>query len=161
MNPALTRLAQAAIVLALIGSVVVQAMILPAIYRDLHDAPPFARATFVTLLGLGILGLQIFAVCTTRLLSQVSARTVLCTTSFREVDVIAWSLVGVALSLAGIAFLLAPGGVAPGIVGLIGGAALVVATMALLTRVLKGLLRQAIAQETEVVALRGELGEVI
>ena len=161
MSPLLTRAAQAAIVLALLGSVVVQAMILPAIYRDLADAPPAAGVAFVGLLALGILALQVFAVCVWRLLSQVRTGTVFAEGAFRDVDVITWSLIVVAAVLVAIGLLLAPGGVAPGVVGLIGGAAVVIGGVALLVRVMKGLLRQAVAREHEVVGLRAELGEVI
>ena len=161
MSPLLTRAAQAAIAVALLGSVVVQAMILPAIYRDLADAPPAARATFVGLLGLGILALQVFAVCVWRLLSKVRTGSVFAEAAFRDVDVITWSLVAVAAVLVATGLLLAPGDVAPGVVGLIGGAAVVIGGVALLVRVMKGLLRQAIAREREVVGLRAELGEVI
>lgn len=161
MSPLLTRLAQAAIALALAGSIIVQAMILPAIYRDLADATPPARATFVGLLGLGILALQLFAVCVWRLLSKVRTETVFAEGAFRDVDVITWALVALALLLVAIGVLLAPGEVAPGVVGLIGGAAVVIGGVALLVRVMKGLLQQAIAREREVVGLRAELGEVI
>ncbi|KSU56020.1 DUF2975 domain-containing protein [Microbacterium enclense] len=161
MSPLLTRAAQAAIAVALLGSVVVQAMILPAIYRDLADAPPAARATFVGLLGLGILALQVFAVCVWRLLSKVRTGSVFAEAAFRDVDVITWSLVAVAAVLVAVGLLLASGDVAPGVVGLIGGAAVVIGGVALLVRVMKGLLRQAIAREREVVGLRAELGEVI
>ncbi|MEV7826361.1 DUF2975 domain-containing protein [Microbacterium enclense] len=161
MSPLLTRAAQAAIALALLGSVVVQAMILPSIYRDLADAPPTARVTFVGLLGLGILALQVFAVCVWRLLSKVRTGSAFAEAAFRDVDVITWSLVVVAAVLVAIGLLLAPGDVAPGVVGLIGGAAVVIGGVALLVRVMKGLLRQAIAREREVVGLRAELGEVI
>ena len=161
MSLALTRTAQSVLALALAGSLVVQAMILPAIYRDLADAPPLPRTAFVALVGLGILSLQVFAVCVWRLLSKVREGTVFAEGAFRDVDVITGSLVVVVAVLAAIAALLAPGGAAPGVVGLIGGAALVFAGFALLVRVMKGLLRQAIAREKEVVGLRTELGEVI
>lgn len=161
MSPFLTRAAQTVIALALIGSVVVQAMILPAIYRDLADASPAARVTFVGLLGLGILALQVFAVCVWRLLSKARTGTVFTEAAFRDVDVITGSFVALAVVLAAIGLLLAPGDVAPGVVGLIGGAVVVIAGVALLVRVMKGLLRQAIAREREVVGLRAELGEVI
>jgi uncharacterized membrane protein YkvA (DUF1232 family) len=161
MSPFLTRAAQTVIALALIGSVVVQAMILPAIYRDLADASPAARVTFVGLLGLGILALQVFAVCVWRLLSKARTGTVFTEAAFRDVDVITGSFVALAVVLAAIGLLLAPGDVAPGVVGLIGGAVVVIAGVALLVRVMKGLLRQAITREREVVGLRAELGEVI
>lgn len=161
MSPVIIRAAQTVIALALLGSIVVQAVILPAIYRDLAGTPPLSRVTFVVLLGLGILALQVFAVCVWRLLSKVREGTVFAEGAFRDVDVITGSLVAIVTVLVTVGVMLAPGGVAPGVVGLIGGAAMVFAGVALLVRVMKGLLRQAIAREREVVGLRTELGEVI
>ncbi|WP_144794229.1 DUF2975 domain-containing protein [Microbacterium paludicola] len=77
--------------------------------------------------------------------------------------VIALALLGgVAAVLAlAFAFVLAPTSVAPGIVALVCGAALVLGGMALLVFVMKALLRQAIDRENEAQTLRTELGEVI
>ena len=50
---------------------------------------------------------------------------------------------------------------APGIVGLICGAALVIAGVALIVLVLRMLLAQAVAREVEAQRLRTELNEVI
>ena len=60
-----------------------------------------------------------------------------------------------------LAVLLAPGGTAPGIVGLICGFALAIAGVALVVLVLRMLLAQAIARDVEVGQLRSELNEVI
>ena len=57
--------------------------------------------------------------------------------------------------------LLAPGQIAPGVVGLVCGAAWVLAGMALLVVVMRTLLAQAIARENEARMLRAELNEVI
>lgn len=107
------------------------------------------------------MGLRVFEVCVWRLLTKTRRGTVFAVASFREVDVIAWSLAATAGVLAALAAMLFPGGVAPGVVNLIGGAAVVVVGMVLLVLVLRSLLCQAIAREEEVVGLRGELGEVI
>ncbi|RWR16339.1 DUF2975 domain-containing protein [Microbacterium enclense] len=161
MNVMMTRAAQAAIALALAGSILVEGMILPAVYRDLEGTTPVLPAVFVGLLAVGVIALQVCGVCVWRLLSKTRRGVVFAETSFREVDVIAWSLATVAIVLAAIGIILAPGEIAPGVVGLICGAAVVMGGACLLVVVLRGLLRQAIASEGEILSLRGELGEVI
>ncbi len=161
MNAISTRAAQAAIAVALAGSILVEGIILPAMYRDLEGAPPVLRAVFVGLLAIGVIALQICGVCVWRLLSKTRRGVVFAESSFREVDTIAWSVATVAMVLAALAMILAPGEIAPGVVGLIGGAAVVMGGACLLVVVLRGLLRQAIASEGEIVSLRGELGDVI
>ena len=54
---------QVVIALALAGSVIAQALIVPAVWADLHDASPAGRVTFVVLLVLGLVTMQVFAVC--------------------------------------------------------------------------------------------------
>lgn len=156
-----TLVLQVVIALALAGSLVVQAFIIPAVWTDLQGAPPVSRITFVTLLALGVLTMQVFAVCVWQLLTRVREGSVFTESSFRYVDVIVWSISAAAVITFAIAVLLAPGGVAPGIVGLICGAALVLAGMALLVVVMKSLLRQAIDRDAEAATLRSELDEVV
>jgi len=60
-----------------------------------------------------------------------------------------------------LAVTLAPGSIAPGVVGLICGAALVLAGLCLLMIVMRHLLAQAIQREAEARALRAELDEVV
>ena len=64
------------IALALIGSVVVQVMIVPAIWLDLVGAPLPARITFVSIIVLGVVTMQVFAVCVWMLLTKVRRGTV-------------------------------------------------------------------------------------
>ncbi len=61
-----------------------------------------------------------------------------------------------------LAFVLAPGeAAAPGMILLIGGAATVIAGIALVVVVMRSLLMQAVAREAEASHLRAELDEVI
>lgn len=152
---------RAVIAFALIGSLIVQLMIVPAIWRDLDDAATAPRVTFVTLIVLIVVCMQIFGVCVWQLLTKVRRGSVFSSTSFRYVDTIIGSISAAAASTFATAVLLAPGGVAPGIVGLICGASLVLGGMALLVVVMKALLRQAIEREHEASALRSELNEMI
>ncbi|MBB2956202.1 DUF2975 domain-containing protein [Pseudoclavibacter helvolus] len=66
-----------------------------------------------------------------------------------------------ALTIFVLAVLLAPGSAAPGLIGLLCGAALVTAGGALLMVVMRMLLRLATQREAEALSLRGELDEVI
>lgn len=149
------------IALALAGSLVVQTFIVPAIWADLAGEVPWARITFVTLIVLGVVTMQVFAVCVWQLLTKVRKGSVFSESSFRYVDIIIWTIAAAAVLTFAMAVLLAPGSVAPGIVGLICGASLVLGGMALLVVVMKNLLRQAIEREAEASALRTELNEMV
>ncbi|GAA5037958.1 DUF2975 domain-containing protein [Microbacterium fluvii] len=149
------------IALALAGSLVVQTLIVPTIWADLDGAPPAPRIAFVTLIVLGVASLQVFAVCVWQLLTRVRRGSVFSESSFRYVDVITWAIVAAAVIVFAFAVLLAPGEVAPGAVGLVCGAALVLGGMALLVRVMRMLLRQAVDRDAEAKALQAELDEVV
>jgi hypothetical protein len=149
------------IALALAGSVVVQVMIVPAIWNDLVDASPATRITVVSIVALGVVAMQVFAVCVWMLLTRVRRGSVFSESSFRYVDVIVGAISAAAVLAVGMGVLLAQGEAAPGVVGLVCGAGLVLAGMALLVVVMKALLRQAIAREREATALRAELDEVV
>ena len=149
------------IALALVGSLVVQTFIVPAIWRDLVGVELWVRIIFVSIVILGVVTMQIFAICVWQLLTKVRRGSVFSEASFRYVDVIIWAIVTAAVLAFAMAVLLAPGGIAPGIVGLICGASLVLGGMALLVVVMKQLLRQAIDREHEAAALRSELNEVV
>lgn len=154
---------KAVIALSLIGSVAVQVMILPAVWRDMVDggAPLWARVTLVGIAALGILSMQVFAVCVWRLLTLVRRGSVFSEAAFGYVNVIIATFAVASVICLVLAVVLAPGGAAPGLVGLICGASLVLAGIALLVVVMRRLLIQATARESEVRALRSELDEVV
>lgn len=149
------------IALALAGSLIVQVFIVPAIWRDLEGSPLWGRITVVTLIVLGIVTMQIFAVCIWQLLTKVRTGSVFSPSSFVYVNIIIGSITVAAVIIFVMAVLLSFGETAPGIVGLICGAALVLGGMALLVVVMKTLLRQAIDREEEAAQLRSELNEVV
>ena len=149
------------IALALAGSLFVQTVIVPLIWIDLEGAVLWGRIAFVVIAVLGVATMQVFAVCVWQLLSKVRRGSVFSPSSFRYVDVIIGAVAAAAVLVFALAVVLAPGGTAPGIVGLISGAALVLAGMALLVVVMRTLLSQAIERENEATALRSELDEVI
>ncbi|WP_194421228.1 DUF2975 domain-containing protein [Microbacterium abyssi] len=149
------------IALALLGSLVVQTVIAPLMWIDLDGAPMWFRVSFVVVVILGVLTMQVFAVCVWMLLTKVRRGSIFQESSFRYVDVIIGAIGAAALLALTFAFVLAPTDIAPGVVGLVCGAALVLGGMALLVFVMKALLRQAIERENEAQKLRTELGEVI
>jgi hypothetical protein len=149
------------IALALAGSLVVQTVITPLLWIDLIDTPAWFRVSFVVIVVLGVASMQVFAVCVWMLLTKVRRGSIFQPSSFRLVNVIIGAMAAAALLILAFAFVLAPSAIAPGVVALVCGAALVMAGVALLVVVMKALLRQAIERENEAQTLRSELGEVI
>lgn len=148
--------------IALAGSLFVQAVMLPLLWIDLDEAPVAVRVPVVVIVFLGIVALQVIAVCVWRLLTLVRRGTVFSHASFRYVDIVIGAVVAGAVLTFGLAVTLAPGeAVAPGIVGLLCGLALVVGGVALLVYVLRTLLAQAVARDAEAQHLQAELDEVI
>ncbi|HEX5861983.1 MAG TPA: DUF2975 domain-containing protein [Nocardioides sp.] len=148
--------------LALAGSLFVQAVMVPLLWMDLDDAPAAVRIPVIVIVLLGIVTLQVVAVCVWRLLTMVRRGTVFSHAAFRYVDIIIGAVAAAAVLTFGLAVTLAPGeAVAPGIVGLICGMSLVVAGVALVILVQRMLLAQAVARDTEAQHLQAELDEVI
>lgn len=148
--------------IALLGSLVVQGVMVPLLWRDLDDAPTGLRLPLVVIIVLGIGCLQVIAVCLWRLLTMVRRGTVFSHAAFRYVDVVIGATGAGALLTFGVAVVLAPGdSAAPGTVGLICGVSLVVAGVALLVLVLRMLLVQAVAIDSRARHLQSELDEVI
>lgn len=150
------------IALALVGSVAVQALIVPLLWLDLAGEELWGRIAFVSIVVLGVGTLQVFGICVWLLLTKVRRGSIFSTSSFRYIDVIIGAILVAAALLWILAAILAPGSAAPGLVALIGGAGVVLAGVALLVVVMKALLRQAIDRDVEAQALRSELdNEVI
>lgn len=141
--------------LGLAGSLFVQAVLVPLLYLDLEGAPAPVRLQVVTIIALGIVAIQVVMVCTWRLVTLVGRDEVFSPLSFRYVDVISAAVATGALLLFWLGAVAAPGDeVAPGMVLLIGGAGGLALGAALVVRVMRALLRQA-------VEMRAELAEVI
>lgn len=137
------------LVFSLAGSLLVQFGILPLIWTDLASSTPGWRITAVVILGLWVLCLQVVAVCVWRLVSMAAVDAVFSTGAFRFVDVVIGAISVAALLTVGFATLLVPGGIAPGVVGLIYGAAVATGGVALVVVVMRSLLRKAIEMRTE------------
>lgn len=150
------------IVVALVGSVAVQALIAPLLWLDLGEGELWGRILIVGVVVGGVATMQVFAVCVWLLLNRVRRGSIFTESSFRLVNVIIGAILVAAALTFVLAAALAPGAIAPGVVALIGGAGVVLCGMAMLVVVMKALLRQAIERDTEARTLRSELdNEVI
>lgn len=138
------------IAIALAGSVLVQTVMVPLLWVDLEEAPATVRLPFVVIAVLGIVTLQVCAVCIWRLLTMVRRESVFSMRAFRYVDVMIGAILTASALTFALAVVLAPGDeVAPGLVGLICGASLVIAGVALVVVVLRMLLTRAMMLHTE------------
>ena len=153
------------LVAALAGSLFVQVVTVPLAAADLDgaDADVLAvRTPLVVIVVLGILTTQVVMVCVWRLLTLARRGTVFSSASFRYVDVVIGAIAAAAVLLLVLGTVLAPGtAVAPGVVLLIGGAAVVVAGLALVVLVMRTLLAQAVARDLEARHLQAELDTVV
>ena len=149
----------------LAGSLFVQVWMVPLIANDMNVADPDVariRIPFIVVIVLGILTIQVAMICVWRLLTMVRRGTVFSSAAFRYVDVMIGAAVAAALIAFTFGLILAPGkAVPPGIVLLIGGVGVMAAGIALVILVMRMLLAQAVARETEAQHLRAELDEVI
>jgi len=155
------------IVLAMLlaGSLFVQVVMAPLLAIDLNELDPdyaYLRTPLVVIPVLGIVTIQVTLVCVWRLLTMVRRGTVFSHAAFRYVDVVIAAIATASLLTFALGVVLAPGeAVPPGMVLLIGGAAVLVAGTALIVLVLRLLLAQAVARDAEAQHLQAELDEVI
>ena len=155
------------IVLAMVlaGSVFVQAVMVPLLAIDLNELDPdyaYLRTPLLVIVVLGIVSIQVVLLCVWRLVTMVRRGTVFSHAAFRYVDVVIGAVASASLLTFVLGVVLAPGeAVAPGIVLLIGGAAVLVAGIALIVLVMRMLLAQAVARDAEAHHLQAELDEVI
>ena len=150
------------IAMVLAGSLFVQVVMMPLFWADLDGATAGVRMSVVAIVVLGIVCVQVTAVCVWKLLTMVRRGTVFSDAAFRFVDVIFFAVVVASLLAFALGVVLAPGeDVAPGVVLLIGGFGVCVGGVALIVRVLRLLLAQAVARDAEAHHLRAELDEVI
>ena len=156
------------IVLAMVlaGSLFVQAVMVPLLATDLNEdfgsdvADVSVPLILITVLG--IVTIQVTAICVWRLVTMVRRGTVFSHAAFRYVDVVIGAVATASLLTFGLGVVLAPGEtVAPGVVLLIGGLAVIIAGIALIVLVMRMLLAQAVARDAEAHHLQAELDEVI
>lgn len=158
---------RAVIALALIGSLALQGSLI-MVWQDLEGTRPEIRIPLVVLLFLGVLALQVIGVCIWRLVTMVRRGTVFSFGAFRYVDIVIGAITIGSVIVVGFAALAAYNNrtstgaeVAPGLVGLICGIALVGAGVALVVYVMRTLLAQAVALDHRAESLQAELNEVV
>jgi hypothetical protein len=156
------------IVLAMVlaGSLFVQAVMVPLLATDLNEDfgsdVADVSVPFIVITVLGIVTIQITVICVWRLVTMVRRGTVFSHAAFRYVDVVIGAVAAASLLTFGLGVVLAPGEtVAPGVVLLIGGMAVIIAGIALIVLVMRMLLAQAVARDAEAHHLQAELDEVI
>lgn len=157
---------RAVLVLALAGSVFVQAVMVPLLAVDLEEDfnrdVADIRVAILVIVLLGIVLTQVVMVCVWRLVTMARAGTVFSHAAFRYVDVVIAAIAAASLLTFVLGVVLAPGeAAAPGVVLLIGGLAVLIAGVALVVVVMRALLAQAVARDVEAQGLRAELDEVI
>lgn len=168
MNIWVVRVLRIVIVVALVGSVVVQAAMVALLWLDTDEAPTGVDVALTTIGVAGVATLQVVGVCIWRLLTMVRRGTVFSPAAFRYVDLVIAALGTASVLVFAIAVVArfanhaTPGDeVAPGLVGLVCGLALVVAGVALVVYVMRSLLAQAVSRDVEAQQLQSELDEVI
>ncbi len=168
MNTWVVRVLRVVIVIALIGSVVVQAAMAALLWLDTDQAPTGIDVALTTIGVAGVATLQVVAVSIWRLLTMVRRGTVFSPAAFRYVDLVIAAIATAAVLVLAVAVVArfanhaTPGDeVAPGLVGLVCGLALVVAGVALVVYVMRSLLVQAVSRDVEAQQLQSELDEVI
>lgn len=154
------------IALLLAGSLFMLAVMVPLIARDIDideaQVAPWQPRALLALLVLGILASQVILVCVWRLVTLVRRGSVFSHASFRYVDVITAAVATGGALVFGMACVLAPNeAAAPGVVLIVCGISLAIFGVALVTLVLRALLRQAVARDVEARQLQSELDVVI
>lgn len=159
---------RAVLAVALLGSLVVQVLFVPLLWLDMQGAGDGVRTALAVTAVLGILSLQVIAVCVWRLLTMAARGTVFSPASFRYVDIVIGAIAAGSVLVLCVAVVarfanhaVEGDAVAPGLVGIISGLALVAAGVALLVYVMRTLLAQAVALDVQSRQLRSELDEVI
>lgn len=168
MSVWVVRVLRFVIAVSVVGSVVVQAGMIALLWVDTDEAPTGLDVLLVIIGVLGVATLQVVAVCIWRLLTMARRGTVFSHAAFRYVDRVIAALSAGAVLVLGVAVVArfanhATEGdeVAPGLVGLICGFALVTAGVALIVYVMRSLLAQAVALQSTAAQLQSELDEVI
>ena len=147
----------------LAGTVLIQAMMAWALVSgsDPEDGSlPLTSLRVITILGM--VSVQVALVCVWQLATMVRRGTVFSRAAFRYVDVVIGAIVAAALVWFAVTALNAPGQRDdPGVTLLMGGVGVAILGVALIVLLLRMLLAQAVARDTEAAQLQAELDQVI
>ncbi|MBI2691961.1 MAG: DUF2975 domain-containing protein [Solirubrobacterales bacterium] len=152
--------------LVIAGSLFVQTVMIPMLAKDLKEdfsgEIADVAVPIIVIVVFGFIAIQVTSVCIWQLLSLLRRDALFSDASFRYVDVIIGSVVTASILAFALGVVLAPGeSVAPGVVLLIGGVAVVFAGIALVILLMRVLLVQAITRDVQASHLESELREVI
>ncbi len=166
MKNATVLILRIVLVFVMAGCLVVQWVMVPLWAHDLAGLVGVDRATRVAIVAYPVLilaCLEVTLVCVWQLVTLVHRGTLFSVTAaaFRWVDPVIGAIGSAAVLTFGLCWVLAPGTVAPGVVWIVGGVAVMIAGAALIAVILKRLLEQAVAREQEARRLRAELDEVV
>jgi hypothetical protein len=154
---------RAVLVAVLAGTVFVQAGMVWALVSgsDPEDGSlPLTPLRLITILGM--VSVQVALVCVWRLVTMVRGGTVFSHAAFRYVNIVIGAIVAAALVWFAVTAINAPGQRDdPGVTVIMGGIGVAILGVALIVLVLRMLLAQAVARDTEASQLRAELDEVI
>ncbi|MEW1633015.1 DUF2975 domain-containing protein [Streptomyces sp. NPDC093801] len=157
------RALQAVLAVVLAGTVGVQAMMVWTLIsgNDPEDGSvPLTPLRLITVAGM--LAAQVALVCVGRLVAMVRRGTVFSHAAFRYVDGVIGAIVAAALVWFAVTAVNAPGQRDdPGVTVIMGGIGVAILGVALIVLVLRMLLVQAVARDTEAAQLQAELDEVI
>jgi hypothetical protein len=154
---------RAVLAVVLTGTVLIQVLMVWTLISgdDPEDGSlPLTSLRLVTILG--VVTVQVALVCVWRLVTMVRRGTVFSDAAFRYVDIVIGAIVAAALVWFTVTAINAPGQRDdPGVTLIMGGIGVAILGVALIVLVLRMLLAQAVARDTEATRLKAELNEVI
>ena len=155
------RALRAVLAVMLAGTVFVQAGMVWALATDPENGSlPLTPLRIITILGM--VSVQVALVCVWRLVTMVRRGTVFSHAAFRYVDVVIGAIVSAALVWFAMTAINAPGQRDdPGVTIIMGGIGVAILGVALIVYVLRMLLAQAVARDSEAAQMQAELDAVI
>ncbi|MEU7743659.1 DUF2975 domain-containing protein [Nonomuraea sp. NPDC049158] len=154
---------RAVLAVVLTGTVFIQVLMVWTLIsgNDPEDGSlPLTPLRLITILGM--VSVQVALVCVWRLVTMVRRGTVFSHAAFRYVDIVIGAIVAAALVWFAVTIINAPGQRDdPGVTLIMGGIGLAILGVALIVRVLRVLLAQAVARDGEATQMQAELDEMI
>ncbi|WP_329438851.1 DUF2975 domain-containing protein [Streptomyces canus] len=151
------------LVVVLAGTALVQALMVWTLVtgNDPEDGSvPLTALRVITILGM--VSVQVAAICVGRLVTMVRRGTVFSHAAFRYVDGVIGAIVAAALVWFAVTLVNAPGQRDdPGVTVIMSGIGVAILGVALIVLVLRMLLAQAVARDVEAAQMQAELDEVI
>ena len=163
MGQLAVRALRTVLVVVLAGTVLIQAGMVGTLVSGSDPEDGSLRLTALRVVAiLGMLSVQVALVCVWRLVAMVRRGTVFSHAAFRYVDGVIGALVAAAVVWFAVTIINAPGQRDdPGVTLIMGGVGVAILGVALIVLLLRMLLAQAVARDTEAAQLQAELDEVI